>query len=183
VLLGVILGAAVISLMDKLIPHMHAVMGIERGSSRLKVVWLFILAITIHNMPEGLAVGVSMGSGDTAAGLALAIAIGIQNMPEGLSVGLSLISTEEKYSKPRAYLISTASGFVELPLAIIGAVAVTIIHQVAPYAMGFAAGAMLFVVSDEIIPELHRLGKERSITYSLIAGLVVMLYLDVLFSA
>jgi ZIP family zinc transporter len=183
VLLGVILGAAVISLMDKLIPHMHAVMGIERGSSRLKAVWLFILAITIHNMPEGLAVGVSMGSGDTAAGLALAIAIGIQNMPEGLSVGLSLISTEEKYSKPRAYLISTASGFVELPLAIIGAVAVTIIHQVAPYAMGFAAGAMLFVVSDEIIPELHRLGKERSITYSLIAGLVVMLYLDVLFSA
>ncbi len=182
VLLGMILGAAAISLMDKLIPHMHAIMGIEKGSSRLKAVWLFILAITIHNMPEGLAVGVSMGSGDLTAGLALAIAIGIQNMPEGLSVGLSLISTE-KYSRSRAYIISTASGFVELPLAVIGAVAVTVIHQIVPYAMGFAAGAMLFVVNDEIIPELHRLGKERSITYSLIAGLIVMLYLDVLLSA
>lgn len=179
-LLGVVLGAAAISIMDRLIPHMHAILGIEKGFSRLKAVWLFALAIMIHNMPEGLAVGVSIGSGDLAAGLALAIAIGIQNMPEGLSVGLSLISTE-KYSKARAYLISTASGFVEFPLAIIGAIAVTIIHQIVPYAMGFAAGAMLFVVSDEIIPELHRLGKEKTITYSLIAGLMIMLYLDTLF--
>ncbi|MEM1976963.1 MAG: ZIP family metal transporter [Nitrososphaerota archaeon] len=181
-LLGVVLGAVTISLMDRLIPHMHAIMGIEGGSSKLKAVWLLVLAITIHNMPEGLAVGVGIGSGDIAAGLALAIAIGIQNMPEGLSVGLSLISAE-KYGRVRAYLISTASGFVELPMAVIGAIAVTIIHQIVPYAMSFAAGAMLFVVSDEIIPELHRLGKERTITYSIIAGLLTMLWLDVLFSS
>lgn len=180
-LLGVVLGAITISLMDRLIPHMHAIMGIEGGSSKLKAVWLLVLAITIHNMPEGLAVGVGIGSGDIAAGLALAIAIGIQNMPEGLSVGLSLISAE-KYGRAKAYLISTASGFVELPMAVIGAIAVTIIHQIVPYAMSFAAGAMLFVVSDEIIPELHRLGKERTITYSIMAGLITMLWLDVLFS-
>jgi Predicted divalent heavy-metal cations transporter len=123
-----------------------------------------------------------VGSGDIAVGLAITIAIGIQDMPEGLSVGLSLISTE-KYGRSRAFFISAASGFVELPLAIIGAIAVTIIHQIVPYAMGFAAGAMIFVVSNEVIPELHKLGRRKSITYSLIAGLIVMLYLDVLLSA
>lgn len=180
--LGIVLGAILISVMDRLIPHMHAIMGVEGASSKLKAAWLFALAITIHNMPEGLAVGVSMGSGDLASGLALAIAIGIQNMPEGLSVGLSLISSE-KYSRLRAYLISIASGFVELPLAIIGAITVTTSHKIIPYAMGFAAGAMIFVVSDEIIPELHKLGKEKITTYSIIAGLLTMLYLDTLFTA
>ncbi len=182
VLFGVMLGAAMISLMDRLIPHMHAIIGVEGLSSRLKAIWLFILAITIHNMPEGLAVGVGMGSGDIAAGIALMIAIGLQNIPEGLSVGLSLISTGS-YSRLKAYLASTVSGLVELPLAVIGAAAVILVHPIIPYAMGFAAGAMIFVVSDEIIPEVNRLGREKLTTYSLIAGLIVMLLLDTILKA
>jgi len=181
VIVGIALGAILVSLMDKLIPHMHAIIGIEGLSSRLKAIWLFILAITIHNMPEGLAVGVSLGSGDLASGIALMIAIALQNIPEGLSVGLSLIATGS-YSRQKAYLASSLSGFVELPLAIMGALAVVSIHKIIPYAMGFAAGAMIFVVSDEIIPEVHRLGREKSITYSLIVGLLIMLLLDSLLS-
>ena len=177
VLIGVGLGAILVSLMDKLIPHMHMIIGVEGISSRLRAIWLFILAITIHNMPEGLAVGVGLGSGDLPSGIALMIAIALQNIPEGLSVGLSLIATGS-YSRWRAYLASSLSGFVELPLAILGALAVIWIRKLIPYAMGFAAGAMIFVVSDEIIPEVHRLGKEKAITYSLIAGLLVMLLLD-----
>ena len=177
VLAGIVIGAILISLMDRLIPHMHALIGFEGLSTRLKAIWLFILAITIHNMPEGLAVGVGLGSGNLAAGTALMIAIALQNIPEGLSVGLSLLATGA-YSRLKAYLASSLSGFVELPLAVIGALAVTSIHGIIPYAMGFAAGAMIFVVSDEIIPEVHRLGKEKLVTYSLIAGLILMLFLD-----
>ena len=177
VLLGIFLGAAGVSLMDKLIPHMHFIKGVEGKSSRLRAIWLFILAITIHNIPEGLAVGVGLGSGQITAGIALMIAIGMQNIPEGLSVGLSLIATKE-YSKLKAFFAATISGVVELPLAVLGAAAVIAIHQILPYAMGFAAGAMIFVVSDEIIPEIHRLGRERTMTYSLIIGLIVTLILD-----
>ena len=182
VFIGIILGAVLVSALDKLIPHMHAIIGVEGPSLRLRAIWLFIFAITIHNMPEGLAVGVGLGSGDIAAGLALMIAIALQNIPEGLSVGLSLIATGS-YSRKRAYLASSLSGLVELPLAMIGAVAVISIHQIIPYAMGFAAGAMLFVVSDEIIPEVHRLGKEKPVTYSLMGGLLLMLFLDAAFKA
>lgn len=179
VLVGIILGALAVSQMDRIIPHLHLVrIGVEGRSSRLRAVWLLALAMTIHNMPEGLAVGVGFGSGDLAAAVALMIAIGLQNVPEGLSVGLSLISTGE-YGRARSYAIAALSGLVELPLAIAGAAAVVAAHQILPYAMGFAAGAMIFVVSDEIIPEVHRLGKERSITFSLIIGLMLMLFLDV----
>ena len=178
VLAGMVVGAILVSLMDRLIPHMHALIGVEGLSTRrLKAIWLFILAITIHNVPEGLAVGVGLGSGNLAAGTALMIAIALQNIPEGLSVGLSLLATGA-YGRPKAYLASSLSGFVELPLAVFGALAVTSIRGIIPYAMGFAAGAMIFVVSDEIIPEVHRLGREKLVTYSLIAGLILMLFLD-----
>ncbi|MCD6592190.1 MAG: ZIP family metal transporter [Thaumarchaeota archaeon] len=182
VLIGIGLGAILVSLMDRLIPHMHAIIGVEGISSRLRAIWLFILAITIHNVPEGLAVGVGLGSGDLASGIALMIAIALQNIPEGLSVGLSLIATGS-YSRGKAYLASSLSGLVELPLALIGGLTVASTHKLIPYAMGFAAGAMIFVVSDEIIPEVHRLGREKSVTYSLIIGLLVMLLLDSLLSA
>ncbi len=177
VIIGVVLGSILISLLDKFVPHMHAIIGVEGMSTRLRAIWLFVLAITIHNVPEGLAVGVGLGSGDLVAGLALMLAIGLQNIPEGLSVGLSLLSTGS-YSRPKAYLASTLSGFVELPLAVLGAAAVINLHPVIPYAMGFAAGAMIFVVSDEIIPEVHKIGREKLVTYSLVAGVLVMLFLD-----
>jgi len=182
VLVGILLGALAVSYMDKLIPHMHFIrIGVEGRRSRLRAVWLFVLAITIHNMPEGLA-GVGFGSGNLASAMALMIAIGLQNIPEGLSVGLSLASSKE-YTRAKSFLIAALSGIVELPLAVLGAAAVIAAHRVLPYAMGFAAGAMIFVVSDEIIPEVHRLGKERAITFSLIIGLMLMLFLDVALKA
>ncbi|MEN2975359.1 MAG: ZIP family metal transporter [Candidatus Caldarchaeales archaeon] len=180
VLIGIILGASSISLVDRLTPHLHFIKGREGPvSRRLKAIWLFVIAITIHNMPEGLVVGVGFGSGDILSGLVLMLAIGFQNIPEGLSIGFSLMATGE-YSKRRAYLVSVASGFVEPPLAFLGAYLTYTFKQILPYAMGFAAGAMLFIISDEIIPETHREGEERISTYGLITGLIIMLLLDVL---
>jgi len=182
VVAGIAIGAVTISFIDYLMPHLHFVKGKEgRSSSRLKAIWLFVFAITIHNMPEGLAVGIGFGSGDLVTGISLMLAIGLQNIPEGLSVGFSLLATRE-YSRGRAYTISVISGFVEPPLALLGAYLTSIFTNIIPYAMGFAAGAMIYVVSDEIIPETHRSGEERTSTYSLMIGLIVMLILDVALS-
>jgi len=181
VVIGIMIGAAAISSIDYLMPHLHFVKGKEgRISSKLKAIWLFVIAITIHNIPEGLAVGIGFGSGDLVTGISLMLAIGLQNIPEGLSVGFSLLATRE-YSRREAYAISVASGFVEPPLALLGAYLTSILANIIPYAMGFAAGAMIYVVSDEIIPETHRSG-ERASTYSLIIGLIVMLVLDIVLS-
>jgi ZIP family zinc transporter len=129
--------------------------------------------------PEGLAVGVGFASGDLRTAEVLMLAIGLQNVPEGLSAGFSLLATRG-YSRRFAYFASVASGFVEPPLALLGAVAVSMTGSMLPYAMGLAAGAMLFVISDEIIPETHRKGRERVASYGLIAGLAVILALDLM---
>lgn len=180
VLLGLAVGASSITLADRLIPHTHPVKGREGPlSRRLRAVWLFAIAVTIHNLPEGLAVGVGFGSGDLLLGFGLMMAIALQNIPEGLAVGFSFISSGG-YGRFKSYLTSTASGFVEAPLALLGAWVVGVAHGALPYAMGFAAGAMIFVVSDEVIPETHRLGHERRASYGLVAGLITMLALDVL---
>jgi ZIP family zinc transporter len=142
-------------------------------------VWLFILAITLHNMPEGLAVGVAFGSGDLSNALTIMLAIGIQNIPEGLAVSVAALNA----GLGTYYYASFAgirAGLVEIPLAVLGAWAVQFSQPLLPYAMGFAAGAMLFVISDEIIPETHRLGKQRSATFGVMLGAVIMLYLDVI---
>ncbi len=179
VLVGIALGSITITLLDRLLPHIHAIKGREGPGLRLRAIWLFVLAVTIHNLPEGLAVGVGFGSGNLVLAIGLMLAIAFQNIPEGLSVGFSLLSTES-YNRTRAFLVSVASGLVEPPLALIGAWTVSVAHQLLPYAMGFAAGAMIFVVSDEVIPETHRLGHERRASYGLLAGLIIMLALDVL---
>jgi ZIP family zinc transporter len=180
VLLGIVLGAIIITSADQLLPHMHLIIGDEGTSSSLiRGIWLFVIAITIHNMPEGLAVGVGFASEDVEAAILLMLAIGLQNVPEGLSVGFSLLATR-KYSRRFAYFASVLSGFVEPPLALVGALVVSLTHSILPYAMGFAAGAMLFVISDEIIPETHRIGHERIASYGLIAGLVTILTLDLM---
>ncbi len=177
-LLGFLLGAASITVADRLVPHMHEFKGVEGVyAERLKAAVLFALAVTIHNMPEGLAVGVSFTSGRFSDALALAIAIGLQNVPEGLSVGFSMLSASNM-SRGRAYLVSALSGAVELPLAVLGALAASTSASVLPIALGFAAGAMIFVVSDEVIPETHRIGHERAASYGVVLGVLVMTILD-----
>ena len=177
---GIIVGAFVLHLFDRFIPHFHPAWGAEGPSSQLSRVWLFVIAITIHNFPEGLAVGVSFGSGDVAAGLVVALAIGLQNMPEGLAVALPLI--REGYNRRRALWYGTLTGLVEPVGGLLGVALVSIFHPILPWALAFAAGAMLFVVSDEIIPESHRKGFEREATFGLIIGFVIMMLLDCIFA-
>lgn len=179
--IGVVIGAVFIELADKFLPHFHPQPGIgaEGPTSSLRKVWLFAIAITIHNLPEGLSVGVGFGSGDIAAGVILAVAIGLQNMPEGLAVAMPLV--REGYSRRRALGYAILTGLVEPPMGLLGVTAVVLMQPILPYALAFAAGAMLYVISDEIIPETHRRGYEREATFGLISGFCVMLVLDNLF--
>ena len=176
---GVVIGALVLHLIDRFVPHFHPVTGPEGLPSKLPRVWLFVIAITIHNFPEGMAVGVSFGTGDLSAGMVIALAIGLQNMPEGLAVALPLM--REGYSRARSFAYATLTGLVEPIGGLLGVALVVIFHPLLPWALAFAGGAMLFVISDEIIPESHRKGFEREATFGLIAGFVVMMILDSLF--
>jgi ZIP family zinc transporter len=191
VLVGLVLGALALDRADGLVPHAHYLVTGQRrpdandpgrdlpvDADRLAPVVLFVLAITLHNVPEGLAVGVGFGSGDVPGALALMFAIGVQNVPEGLAVSIAAVNAG---LERRAYaaVAGIRSGLVEIPVAVLGAYAVIAVGAILPYAMGFAAGAMLFVISDEIVPETHARGNERIATLGTIAGVVVMLYLDV----
>lgn len=173
---GILLGAISLDLVDRLLPHEHFILGHEGPSSRMKKIWLFIIAITIHNFPEGLAVGVGFGGGDIANGTSLAIGIGLQNMPEGLAVALPLLGLG--YSRLKAISIATLTGLVEPVGGLLGVGAVTVFHPVLPLGLAFAAGAMLFVISDEIIPETHAKGRSRLATFGVIIGFVIMMSLD-----
>jgi ZIP family zinc transporter len=196
VLVGIALGALFLDRADMLVPHAHYLLTGHRRTDAapagetvavddelLAGVILFILAITLHNMPEGLAVGVGFGAAaadpsQLPAALSLMLAIGLQNIPEGFAVSVAALNAgldRHLY----AVFAGIRSGVVEIPLAVIGALAVATVEPLLPYAMGFAAGAMLFVISDEIIPETHRSGYERVATLGLMAGLIVMLYLDI----
>jgi ZIP family zinc transporter len=176
VTIGILFGAFFLDLVDRLLPHEHFILGHEGPSSRMKKIWLFIIAITIHNFPEGLAVGVGFGGGDLAKGTSLAIGIGLQNMPEGLAVALPLLGLG--YSRRKAIIIATITGLVEPIGGLLGVAAVSVFHPVLPLGMAFAAGAMLFVISDEIIPETHAKGRSRLATFGIIFGFVVMMTLD-----
>ena len=169
-------GAICLDLVDRLLPHEHFILGHEGPSSKMKKIWLFIIAITIHNFPEGLAVGVGFGSGDIANGTSLAIGIGLQNMPEGLAVALPLLGLG--YSRLKAIGIATLTGLVEPVGGLLGVAAVSIFHPVLPIGLAFAAGAMLFVISDEIIPETHAKGRSRLATFGIIVGFIIMMTLD-----
>jgi ZIP family zinc transporter len=179
VLIGMTLGALLVAAADIWIPHLHMIKGREGAPiPGLKAVWLFIIAITLHNMPEGLAVGVGFGSGDLANAIPLMLAIGIQNIPEGFAVAISARNAGMG-STWYAAISGVRSGLVEVPLALVGAWAVQMAQPILPYAMGFAAGAMLYVISSEIIPETHRSGQPRLATAALMLGAMLMLYLDV----
>lgn len=177
VVVGMLAGAVFLDLMDKLSPHQHFIKGKEGGpSGSLARIWLFVIAITLHNFPEGLAVGVGFGGGDVANGLALAIGIGLQNIPEGLAVAISLLG--EKYSRRGAFVVALITGLVEPIGGVLGLAIVQVMQPILPYGLAFAAGAMLFVISDEIIPETHRGGYERIATYAVVVGFLIMMFLD-----
>ncbi len=177
--LGILFGAFIIDMIDKYSPHEHLIDKRREGvSSSLSEIWLFIIAITIHNFPEGMATGVGFGTENINDGLALALGIGIQNMPEGLAVALSLV--REKYSVKYAFIVAALTGLVEPVGAALGFGLVNVFKPVLPVVLASAAGAMLFVICDEIIPETHSKGYEREATYGIIFGFVIMMVLDIL---
>jgi len=177
--LGIFVGALFLAVLDHVLPHAHFIKGIEGPSSTLRRVWLLIIAITLHNFPEGLAVGVGFGADRLGEAMALMIAIGLQNMPEGLAVALPLV--REKWPRGKALLYALGSGLAEPIAGLIGVVAVTLMKPLLPWGLAFAAGAMLYVVSDEIIPETHSRGFELEGTWGLVVGFLVMMFLDNVF--
>ena len=157
---AILLGAAVLLLMDRLLPHEHFIKGREGiEAHRLRRTWLFVFAITLHNLPEGLAIGVGYAGNDPVRGTALATGIAIQDIPEGLVVAVALIAAG--YKRAFAVALGMLSGLVEPVGAVLGAAVVGWSAALLPWGLGFAAGAMLFVISHEIIPESHRNGRIR----------------------
>ncbi|RUO61870.1 ZIP family metal transporter [Pseudidiomarina insulisalsae] len=179
---GILLGALAIYAMDRLIPHRHFISGHEgRVSDKVAGVWLFVFAIAIHNFPEGLAVGVAYGSGQSDSAFSLALGIGLQNMPEGLAVAVGLVAVG--YSHMKSFLVAALTGLIEPLGGLVGGIFVNLSQVLLPWGLVFAAGAMLFVISHEIIPETHRRGHHHRATAGLMVGLVVMLFLDVWLAA
>lgn len=174
---GLTLGVLVIWAFNLWVPHEHFVKGPEgRATIHLGRNWLFILAITLHNFPEGMSVGIAFGGG-LESGLPVMFGIGIQNVPEGLAVAAALLS--DGFSRGRAFWIATLTGLIEPVGGLIGALAVSFSSALLPWGLSFAAGAMLYVIFAEIIPETHRAGAERETTFSLLVGFVIMMILDV----
>jgi len=186
-LIGFLLGGIGLRGIDLLLPHLHAGLPVEHAEG-VKTSWrrstLLVLAITLHNIPEGLAVGVAFGaaaaglpSATLAGAMVLALGIGIQNFPEGLAVSMPL--RREGLSQFKSFWYGQLSGVVEPIAGVIGAAVVLLAQPVLPYALAFAAGAMIFVVVEEVIPESQRSGHGDLATMGLMLGFVVMMVLDV----
>ncbi len=178
---GIFAGAVCLNLIDKLVPHLHKLTGVEpeaHNNAALGKVLLFVLAIAIHNLPEGIAAGVGFGSGDTAQALVIAGGIALQNIPEGMVIIGPMLAAGIKPAK--TFVIAMMTGFVEVVGTLIGYFAVSISAAILPFALAFAGGTMLYVISDEMIPETHAHGSERGATYALLVGFCIMLASDVL---
>ena len=178
---GIFAGAVCLNLIDKLVPHLHKIVGVEPESHHnvnLNKVLLFVLAIAIHNLPEGIAAGVGFGSGDTTQALIIAGGIALQNIPEGMVIIAPMLAAG--ISPRKTFIFAMITGFVEVIGTLIGYFAVSISTAILPFALAFAGGTMLYVISDEMIPETHAHGSERGATYSLLVGFCVMLVTDVL---
>lgn len=178
---GIFAGALCLNLIDKLVPHLHKMVGPdieEHNSSSLDKVLLFVTAIAIHNLPEGIAAGVGFGSGDVSRALTIAGGIALQNIPEGMVIIGPMLAAGVKPKK--TFWLAMVTGLVEVVGTLIGYFAVSISSAILPFALAFAGGTMLYVISDEMIPETHAHGSERGATYSLLAGFCVMLITDVL---
>lgn len=178
---GIFAGAVCLNLIDKLVPHLHKMVGPdieEHQKTSLSKVLLFVMAIGIHNLPEGIAAGVGFGSGDTTQALIIAGGIALQNIPEGMVIIAPMLNAG--VSKGKTFVIALITGLVEVIGTLIGYFAVSLSQVILPFALAFAGGTMLYVVSDEMIPETHAHGAERGATYALLVGFAVMMILDVL---
>ena len=178
VVAGFVVGVAAIAAVNEFVPHIHFVQGHQGPMTpALRRVWLFVFAITIHNFPEGLAVGVSFGGGDVGNGISITIGIGLQNIPEGLAVAVALLG--EGYSRRASFLIAAMSGMIEPIGGLLGVAAVTASQQLLPWGLAFAAGTMIYVIVHEIIPETHTRSFSNEATAGLTVGLAIMMFLDV----
>ena len=177
---GIFLGAITISLLDRLVPHLHKPEGNDleehHGNERIDKVLLFVLAIAIHNLPEGIAAGVGFGTGNNAEALIIALGIALQNIPEGMVIIAPMLSAG--LSPKKTFLYAALTGLVEVVGTFIGYFAVRFASALLPFALAFAGGTMLYVISDEMIPETHEHGYQRGATYSLLIGFAVMLIMD-----
>lgn len=179
---GIFTGALCLNLIDKLVPHMHKLVGVDGEShpaaANVSKILLFVTAIAIHNLPEGIAAGVSFGSGNTSEALLIAGGIALQNIPEGMVIIGPMLAAG--VSPKRTFLCAMATGLIEVVGTLLGYWAVSIATAILPFALAFAGGTMLYVISDEMIPETHAHGSERGATYALLIGFCVMLASDVL---
>lgn len=179
---GIFTGAVCLNLIDRLVPHMHHLVGGDtephHGNANLNKVLLFVTAIAIHNLPEGIAAGVSFGSDNTSEALLIAGGIALQNIPEGMVIIAPMLAAG--ISPRRTFLCALATGLIEVVGTMLGYFAVTLATAILPFALAFAGGTMLYVISDEMIPETHSHGDESGATYALLVGFCVMLISDVL---
>ena len=179
---GIFTGALCLNLIDKLVPHLHKLAGADieehKRNSSIDKVLLFVTAIAIHNLPEGIAAGVGFGSGNTSEALLIAGGIALQNIPEGMVIISPMLAAG--ISSKRTLICAFATGLVEVIGTLIGYFAVSVASAILPFALAFAGGTMLYVISDEMIPETHAHGSERGATYALLIGFCIMLISDVL---
>ena len=178
---GILVGAVFLNVVDKLVPHLHKLVGKDiepHGNSSLNKVLLFVTAIAIHNLPEGIAAGVGFGSGETAEAFLIAGGIALQNIPEGMVIIGPMIAAG--VSPARALIVAMLTGIFEVVGTFIGYFAVSISSAILPFALAFAGGTMLYVISDEMIPETHSHGHQMGATYALLIGFCIMLVSDVL---
>ncbi len=178
---GIFFGAMSLNLIDKLVPHLHKLVGSDieaHNNQNLSKILLFVLAIAIHNLPEGIAAGVGFGSGDTSGALMIAGGIALQNVPEGMVIIAPMLAAG--VSSRKTLVCAMMTGVVEVLGTLIGYFAVAVSSAILPFALAFAGGTMLYVISDEMIPETHAHGSQRGATYALLVGFCVMLVSDVL---
>ena len=180
-ILGIFCGALSLNFLDRLVPHLHRLTGIDQEAhphqtEQLNKILLFVMAIAIHNLPEGIAAGVGFGTGNTSEAVTIAFGIALQNIPEGMVIIAPMLATG--ISHTRTFIAALATGVVEVLGTLLGFFAVSLSAAILPFALAFAGGTMLYVISDEMIPETHAHGCERGATYSLLAGFCLMLALS-----
>ena len=178
---GIFAGAICLNIIDKIVPHLHRLVGKDiedHRNTNLDKVLLFVAAIAIHNLPEGIAAGVSFGTDDVSQALVIAFGIALQNIPEGMVIIGPMLAAG--VSPRRTFISAMVTGLIEVVGTLIGYWAVNIASAILPFALAFAGGTMLYVISDEMIPETHAHSNETGATYALLAGFCVMLVSDVL---